>query len=220
MISFNTPPQKERIRPVKDLAESVRRGLLHSQKVAFQKASAERRKTGIARARKYGTTSRADFEREKALQGKRFDLLEYRVKESRKLAAFVLDELIIGPTIKATLKKMLDHDSNLYYAHLMFANKEFIPKEEIVDLLKTGIAEINLLPKSTLKEYPIILENKGRILQIVDLIESEAKGDVTVPASAIDLLKYVNNQLVKQLLGKEYEYYLLLNHLATEPARI
>jgi len=152
----------------------------------------------------------------KQSQDKVLQVSNFRVAQAKKIANFLLRELDLTPTKRTSLAELLEVDSKLYYVHSMLSNGRSLPRSELLAVLKQGLKRMGDLDPRVLVVTPVIGQNKKTIRQIIKLVESSGGKSILVDPSAVYTLKYVNDQLVKQLLGTQYNEYKSLTAKATK----
>ena len=143
-------------------------------------------------------------------------ICELRATKLRKVSNFVLAELDLPTSKRRKLAELLDADTNLYRTHSVLSNNMGVLRVELIDLLRKGIERTKSLNPSALARAPIIAQNEKAIIQLIKILQPLKGEFVKIDPNAVHTLKYVNDQLVKQLLGNQYSEYQSLVGKATK----
>jgi len=217
MVIKSGGARKGEVQSGRNFVHSSKKSAEHARAVEATKrvAFAAKRTRALNRAERLRREILLEFIEERGKGGKKFDRAVFRAKTGRKINSFLLNELSLKQSTKETLKMAFDYDAKLYHTHTKLANEAHLPAKELKVLLKLGLDEMSLLSAKTKAEVPHFEDSKRAILQTLQLVRKAKNERLLISPSAIDFIKWVNDRLIQQLIGDEYEYYREIQRVAT-----
>jgi len=218
-MAINLGPGKKRpVQKGRNFVWPTERSKKHAAEIQKVKTSFfdAKKKRSLARAKKFNREIGLSFIREKLGVGGKFDRQSFRLSATRRINAFLLKELSLKKSTRETLSLAFEYDANLYAMHNSLSYGENVSRKELIKILSLGLEEIGLLDKKTLGQNEVIKKNTKNIRQLVDLLKKTKSNLVKIEPTAIGVLKRVNDLLVKQLLGENYDFYKRLQGVVTE----